>query len=342
MTTSSPRRILLLCSSPLMALRISIYLDAQPNVEVHSYRGIEGALLSARREEDVIIVVSKLGEFDDTARVQQIRSEWGHHPKIVMITELLYRKQKIYNRTEVNGNVYLFWYFQTKDELVGLIEEYLSQELNYQVRRTQRRVQLSTPRAMNALERLKPAVVFVASSTGGFAALRKLVSGLPAEFRAPIVIAQHIPKGFDSTLQRSLSTLSHMTVDLASDGPIKKKHIYIAPYDSHVEVRQEEGELFMVLTQDPPVHNLRPAADPLFTSAASIEGHRLVAVIMTGMGSDGTAGGHVLKQAGAHILCQDEASSSVWGMARTAVESGICDQQVNLDQLGHVLFEFTK
>lgn len=340
--TTSPRRILLLCSSPLMALRISIYLESQPHVDLNSYRGIEGALLNEKRDEDVIIVVSKIGEFDDTARVQQIRSEWGYHPKIILITELLYRKQKIHNRTEINENVYLFWYFQTKDELVGLIEEYLSQELNYQIRRTQQRVHLSAPRAMSAMDRLKPAIVLVASSTGGFAALRKLVMGLPADFRAPIVIAQHIPNGFDSTLQRSLSSLSHMVVELAADGPILKKHIYIAPYDSHVEIKQEEGELFMSLTKEPPVHNLRPAADPLFASASTIEGHRIVAVIMTGMGSDGTAGGHLLKQAGAQILCQDEASSSVWGMARTAVEAGICDQQVNLEHLGNVLFQYTK
>lgn len=334
------KNVLLLCSSPMLSLRISMHLDLM-DIHLDNFRAIEGALLNKKEDVDLVIVVSKLGDFDDTARVQQIRREWPK-AKIVMITELILPKQKIYARKVVNGVVYLFWYFQSKEEAKQLITSQLVPDLLVEKREVAQKVTLQAPSALNPLDRLKPALVLVASSTGGFAALRKMVSSLPENFRAPIVIAQHIPKGFDTTLQRSLDGLSHMKVTLAKDGPVENRHIYIAPYDYHLEVRQRGEGLHLKLNQSPPVHALRPAADPLFLSAAKIKGHRLVAAILTGMGSDGTVGGIELKQAGAKIICQDEASSSVWGMARTAVQAGICYKQVPLRDLGQTLFTLTK
>ncbi len=335
------KNILLLCSSPLLSLRISMHLDLMDGVTLHGFRGIEGALLDKETDVDLVIAVSKLGDFDDTARVQQIRREWPS-AKIVLITELVLPGQKIYSRKLVNGVVYLFWYFQTKMEAKELIEQELVPDLMIERKESLRKVKLKAPSPINPLDRLKPAIVVIASSTGGFAALRKMVGSLPDTFRAPIVIAQHIPKGFDSTLQRSLAGLSHMTVELAADGPIQNRHIYIAPFDYHVEVLQGESGLMMSLNQSAPVHSLRPAADPLFYSASKVKGHRVVAAILTGMGSDGTRGGIELKAMGATVICQDEASSSVWGMARTAVDAGICDKQVPLNSLSQALFELTK
>ena len=333
--------VLLLCSSPLLSLRISMHLDLMDGVKLHSFRGIEGALLDKNEAIDLIVAVAKLGDFDETARVQQLRREWPN-AKIILITELILPKQRIYSRKVVNGIVYLFWYFQDKEEARNLVETQLVPDLMLERKEHTRKVKLSSPSPMNPLDRLKPALVLIASSTGGFAALRKMVGSLPDTFRAPIVIAQHIPKGFDTTLQRSLSSLSHMKVELAANGPLQNRHIYIAPYDYHVELIQVGTTIQMKLKQTPPVHALRPAADPLFLSATKIDGYRLIAAILTGMGSDGTAGGIKLKQVGAKIICQDEASSSVWGMARTAVEAGICDRQVALNDLGRTLFDLTK
>ena len=335
------KNILLLCSSPLLSLRICMYVDLMEGVTLHSFSALEGALLDKKSDIDLVIAVSQLGNFDDTARVQRIRKEWPGR-KIVLITELLLSSQRIYTRKVVNEVVYLFWFFQSKQDLQKLIEGQLIPELTVPAPKTVRKVQLSTPKPRSAFDRLKPAIIVIASSTGGFAALRKLIGTLPDAFRTPMIIVQHIPRGFDTTLQRSLSTLSKCSIVLAKNGPIQKRHIYIAPHDHHVEVYQESGTLCLRVTQSDPVHSLRPAADPLFYSAASLINMRVVAAILTGMGSDGTEGGKALRQAGAQIICQDEASSSVWGMARTAVEAGICDRQVALNDMAATLFDLTK
>lgn len=337
------RNIIVICNSPVLSLRISMYLETRKDVSAVSYHSVESASLEKHFSSvDCVIAVSSLHEFDDIARVAKIRKLWNPS-QIVMVTNVDNPRQMIYRHKKIHDVSYFFWYFDSREALKKLVQDDLDAVLADAPIKTITRIPLSEPKMVQGLDRLKPAVVLIGASTGGFAALRKLVSTLPTDFRAPIIIVQHIPKGFDGTLLRSLTGISHMAVELATDGMhVQNRHIYIAPYDFHLYVDQRDDGLVLRLDQAPVVHSLRPSVDPLFSSAASIQGYRVIATIMTGMGSDGTLGGKLLHQAGATIVCQDQASSTVWGMARTAIESGICHKEASLDELGQVLFEYSK
>ena len=339
------QNVLMLCSSPLISLRLSIYIESKENLHLDQFRALESMTDEQSQSfYDFIIVVATLRDFDITARVASIKKQWPNG-KIILITEVEKPQLLIYRRKVINDVVYFYWHFQSAAELKELIENDLKEEfvIHFQARAS--KVHLTTPtskptlKPVGGLDRLKPSIVLVGASTGGFAALRKLVSTLPKEFRSPIVIAQHIPKGFDQTLLRTLNPLSHMSVKLAEDGLLQPKHIYIAPYDYHVHLLQDaDGRVKMVLSQEAPEHSLRPAVDPLFRSAASITDYRIIAAILTGMGSDGTEGGKDLFQAGGKIICQDEKSSSVWGMPRMAYEAGLCYKILALDQIANELY----
>jgi two-component system, chemotaxis family, protein-glutamate methylesterase/glutaminase len=201
------------------------------------------------------------------------------------------------------------------------------------------------PRAMAPVRAAKPAaasprattspsgprVVIVAISTGGPAALSRVVPSLPAELRASVVVVQHMPAQFTAALAERLDGLSAVTVREATDGERPcPGTVLIAPGDRHLEV-DDTGALR--LSDGPPVNGCRPAADVTMTSAARVYGRRCVGVVMTGMGRDGVAGLKAIKAAEGQTFAQDQETSVIYGMPRAAFESGAVDEVVALDDL---------
>lgn len=186
-------------------------------------------------------------------------------------------------------------------------------------------------------------VVAIAASTGGPAALRDLLSILPAAFPAPIFIVQHIAKGFVHGLAKWLGTDSELSVKVAVNGETPEPgSVYIAPDAVHMELRKSKADqLRIALTSSPPVGTFRPSGSRLFSSAANAVGERALAVILTGMGDDGVAGLHEIRRAGGTILAQDETSSVIYGMPREAVRAGVVDEVVSLQNLAARLVELT-
>jgi len=182
-----------------------------------------------------------------------------------------------------------------------------------------------------------PRLCVIAVSTGGPAALSELIPSLPADLRLAMVVVQHMPPHFTTTLAERLDTLSQLTVREAATGDRPMPGlVLIAPGDHHVEF-DERG--FVVVTSDPPRHGCRPAADVTLESAARIYGRRTVAVIMTGMGRDGTAGALAVKRSDGKTFAQDQASSVIFGMPRAAIEAGAIDEVVPLSELaGHLRY----
>lgn len=162
-------------------------------------------------------------------------------------------------------------------------------------------------------------VVAIASSTGGPRALAEIIPGLSADVDAAVVVAQHMPPGFTAGLARRLDQLSHLPVREAQSGePLLAGHVYIAPGGRHLVVTPEGPGARVKLSDAPTEHGVRPAADPMFRSVASVFGPRAVAVVLTGMGRDGTDGLKHVLAAGGRGLVQDRASSSVYGMPSQA------------------------
>jgi two-component system chemotaxis response regulator CheB len=180
-----------------------------------------------------------------------------------------------------------------------------------------------------------PQVLAIAASTGGPAAVQRVLRDLGAEFPLPILIVQHIARGFVSALADWLNNTTPSPVRIASQGEqILPGQIYLAPEDRHLMIR-EVG----IVSLRPSVSSDRicPSADLLFESAARIYGARAIGVVLTGMGDDGTRGLLALHAAGAPTLAQDATGCVVYGMPRAAVEAGAITRSAPLAAMAETI-----
>lgn len=174
-------------------------------------------------------------------------------------------------------------------------------------------------------------VLAIAASTGGPAALQRILSALPHRFRVPILVVQHMTPGFTDGLARWLDAHTPLTVRVARDQePLEGGTVFIAPDDAHLGL---SGRDTAALSPSAPVRGFRPSADHLFESVGRAFGRAALAVVLTGMGDDGAQGLVRLKSSGGHVLAQDEATSVVFGMPGAAVAAGVADEVLALDAL---------
>jgi two-component system chemotaxis response regulator CheB len=180
-----------------------------------------------------------------------------------------------------------------------------------------------------------PRVVVIGASTGGPQALNALVAQLSGVIgQAALLITQHMPPSFTTILAEHLARASHCPAREAIDRePIVPGRIYVAPGGRHMRVGRANHGPVVALDDGPPINFCRPAVDPLFSSAARTWGPAVVAVILTGMGVDGTGGAADIVAAGGSVIAQDEATSVVWGMPGAAAQAGLCSAVLPLDQI---------
>jgi two-component system chemotaxis response regulator CheB len=182
---------------------------------------------------------------------------------------------------------------------------------------------------------LAPRVLLIGASTGGPQALNAIVSKLNGVIDdGPVLIVQHMPPTFTTILAEHLSRASGRLAREAVHGePVRSGCIYVAPGGSHMRVVRNEGVPSIALDDGLLVNFCKPAVDPLFASAAEVWGAKNLALILTGMGSDGMRGAGAIAAAGGAIIAQDEASSVVWGMPGSAAQAGLCSAVLPLDQI---------
>ena len=182
-------------------------------------------------------------------------------------------------------------------------------------------------------------IVALGSSTGGPNALAELIPALPERFPVPVVAVQHMPPVFTRLLAERLGSRSRLRVKEAEQGELLRPGtVYFAPGDWHLEVHSERGEDRAVLHQGPQENSCRPAVDVLFRSLASAHGAGVLATVLTGMGKDGLAGAELLRERGAQILAQDEATSVVWGMPGYIAKAKLADRVLPIGELaGEIL-----
>ena len=180
-----------------------------------------------------------------------------------------------------------------------------------------------------------PRVLLIGASTGGPQALTGLLGALgPALDRVPLLITQHMPPTFTTILAEHLARSSGCPAREGSDGEaIQPGNIYIAPGGRHMRVNRHDGVVTIALDDGPQINFCKPAVDPLFASAARAYGGGVLAVVLTGMGSDGTRGAQAIASAGGSVIAQDEATSVVWGMPGSAAQAGVCSAVLPLDEI---------
>lgn len=182
-----------------------------------------------------------------------------------------------------------------------------------------------------------PAVVAIGVSTGGPAALDTLLPALPADFPLPVLIVQHMPEVFTALLAERLNSTCRLRVEEASEGlPARAGTIYIARGNWHMEVMAGAApgaSATLHLSQGLPENHCRPAVDVLFRSTAKVYGPGVLAVVLTGMGSDGTNGCRAIRDQGGSVLAQDRATSAVWGMPGSVTGAGLADKVLPLSAI---------
>ena len=189
--------------------------------------------------------------------------------------------------------------------------------------------------ARRAFSTQTPRVLVIGSSTGGPQALMTLVTDIgPVIDRFPVLITQHMPPTFTTILAEHLARSSRKPAHEAVDGEaVKPGRIYLAPGGRHMRVVRHGTEVAIALDDGPPVNFCKPAVDPLFSSATEVWQGTTLAVVLTGMGSDGMRGGKEVVAAGGSVIAQDEATSVVWGMPGAAANAGICAAVLPLNQI---------
>ncbi len=181
-----------------------------------------------------------------------------------------------------------------------------------------------------------PRALLIGSSTGGPQALIALVAEIgPVIDRVPVLITHHMPPTYTTILAEHLARASGRPAHEAVDRePVLPGRIYLAPGGLHMRLVRKGAGAEIALDDGPQINFCKPAVDPMFTSAIDIWQGGILAVVLTGMGSDGMRGGKAIVEAGGSVIAQDEASSVVWGMPGAAAHAGICAAVLPLDQIG--------
>ncbi len=183
-------------------------------------------------------------------------------------------------------------------------------------------------------------LVVVAASTGGPAALARLIPELQPGREATVLIVQHLPSGYTAALAEQLAEVASGPVREARHGEeLEPGAVLVAPGDRHLVI---DCDRRVALRDDPPMHGVRPAADVTLRTAAQVLGPRVVAVVLTGMGQDGALGAAAVKAAGGRTIAQDRATSTVFGMPRAAVELGAIDEILPLYRIAEIVNNYLR
>ena len=185
-------------------------------------------------------------------------------------------------------------------------------------------------------------LIAIGTSTGGPRALQEVITKLPRDLSCGVVIVQHMPAGFTKSLAERLNSLSEVTVKEAENNDIiSAGKVFIAPGNYHMTV-ENQGNLRMIkLNQNPPLASHRPAVDVLFDSVAKF-GDKVIAVVLTGMGSDGANGMKKIKASGGYSIAEDQSTAVVYGMPKAVVDFGLADQVLPINEVANELIKLSK
>lgn len=187
-------------------------------------------------------------------------------------------------------------------------------------------------------------IVCIGTSTGGPRALQQVLTKLPATIDAPIFIVQHMPSGFTKSLANRLNSVSMITVKEAENNEFVQNGVaYIAPGGFHLKVEKSGPSLIIKIDQSAVRNGHRPSVDVLFESISELKGYLKIAVIMTGMGSDGTEGLKSLKLAGTvKAISESEQSAIVFGMPKSAINTQLIDKVEDVEDIGDTIMKYVR
>ena len=346
---TGPVKVMVVDDSAVVRGLISRWLSELPGIRVVSgqHNGKAAVEAMSRVDPDVVILDIEMPEMDGLTALPLLLKK-KPSLAVIMASTLTRRNAEVSLRAMALG---ARDYIAKPDGSQGLAAQHtFRRELGEKVAglgRASRAAHVdpdpapARPEAAIALwpaSRTRPRVLAIGSSTGGPPALLQVIQALGAAIdNVPILIAQHMPPTFTAIMAEQLGRTAGRPAKEAAQGDLLRPgHIYVAPGNCHLYVDHPQAPT-ACLDDGPPVNYCRPAVDPLFESVARIYGPAALALVLTGMGSDGTVGANAIADQGGTVIAQDEASSVVWGMPGSAARSGACAAVLPLSELGERL-----
>jgi two-component system chemotaxis response regulator CheB len=333
-------RVLVVDDSPTSRLLLVSILRADPEIDVigQAADGLEAVELVLRLRPDLVTMDVQMPRLDGFAATKRIMLEV---PTPILITTSLDPRALSVSLEAVRMGA-LAVHAKPRDPLApGFDEE--ARDLVRQVKamsrvKVVRHLDLESIRAPatpalyeTALYAAPAEVVAIAASTGGPAAIHRILTALPADFPVPILAVQHISRGFASGFAGWLDNASALRVKLAEDGEaLRPGTVYVGGDDHHLGVSATRR---IQLSNAPAVGGFRPSGTVLFESVAAAFGSRAVAVILTGMGRDGVDGLQAIRRAGGRTIAESKETAVIYGMPAAAVHAGLADFILPLDQV---------
>lgn len=339
-------RLLIVDDSNFYTNRLIELLSQEPRIEVvgRVSNGKEAVEKTLELKPDVITMDYEMPIMDGISAVKEIMEKIP--TPVLMLSALTHDGAKLTLAALEAGAVdYLSKDFKNEADPIKVLSEKIFFVAGSNTKAKAKSLQLDKSSEIKPQELAKAAkpkanprkfsLVAIGTSTGGPVALQKVLTQLPANFPAPIMLVQHMPSTFTGAFAERLNSLCAIEVREAKDGDILKPGLaLLAP--GGMQMVLEKGNKLKIYQGDADI-NYKPSVDITFSSIAQVHPTQTLAVVLTGMGSDGKDGAKLLKSKGSVIWAQDEASSVIFGMPMSVIKAGIADEIVNLDDLADKL-----
>lgn len=348
----NPIRVLIVDDSVIARRLITNAFSAHPEIAVVG-TAENGALALAKLPHlspDAVILDVEMPGMDGIATLKQIRELYPRLPVIMFSTQTERGARVTFDALAAGANDYaLKPSAQSGETLEGVVAQVLLPKLIAIVRpalaekahaRNGRSVgERSSARPnLTSATLTRPDVIALAAATGGPNALADVIPRLPKDLPVPVLVVQHMPAIFTRCLAERLAERSALRVVEVQGGELLAAGtVYVAQGGYHLELAREADGVRTVLGQGPAEHSSKPAADVLFRSLSRVYGARALAVVLTGMGSDGKLGAQELVAAGGRVLVQSGPSCVVWGMPRAVEEAGLAEAVVPLKDVAEAI-----
>ena len=341
-----------------MRKAISAMLGKDPEIEVVATGrdGAEGLDLIRRHDPDVVTLDIEMPRMDGLTALRHIMMEMPR--PVLMVSSLTVEGAEATLKAMELGAVDFIPKQLSKVSLeIVKIEQDLRSKVKLLAKRKRaflrgrpvagRRPGKAAPVAASAARRparpsgpVKRDLVAIGVSTGGPPAVQKVLTALPANFPASIIIAQHMPAAFTGPFAKRLDSLCSISVKEAEDGDaLKPGAAFVAPGGRHLVLKKRAAGFALSVTDEPKEALYKPSANVMIRSAADGPGRRTLGVIMTGMGNDGMEGVRALKSRGGRALAQSDSTCVVYGMPKAIVDAKLADDIVDIDDMGDAIVQ---
>jgi two-component system chemotaxis response regulator CheB len=345
-------KALVIDDSAYNRMLISKMLESDTGIEVvgAASDGVDGIAKTLRLQPDVITLDLEMPNMDGFTFLRWLMKE---RPTPVLILSSRSDSRSVFRAMELGAVDFLAKpearisksLEGIRDELVSKVQAILNLEMSKVTSRTnllaEKKAAPTAPREDETVPELSPIeVVAIASSTGGPPAIQAILTSLPADFGANIVIAQHMPPGFTRSFAERLNKLSPLMVSEAAAGDrLQPGTALIAPGGSHLVVKRNRQGLVVELIPRSPSDKYVPSADKMMISVAEACGQAALGVVLTGMGRDGVEGALAIKKRRGQCLAESEESAVIFGMPQEAIRAGAADKVLPLDKMAQEIAE---